>query len=150
MTRLPMIEAETSVVHAPPQTERRYVYNGEPMMMAPRDTGECASRRNRHARRRKRSPFNIIAIIVTVSMLIVFYVWNKIMVNRLVVEVGDLQAQYERTLNANEFLRAEINKKSSLERIGKIATQQLGLIPPREQPVWFDVNTDGLAELENK
>jgi cell division protein FtsL len=109
--------------------ERRYVYNGE---FAP-----GGARTNRPVRRRRRSTFNIVAALATISLVIVFYIWNKITVNRLAEEVNDLQMQYQKTLYANENVRATINKKSSLERIGKIATADLGLTYPREQPVWF-------------
>lgn len=76
----------------------------------------------------------------------VFYVWNKITVNRLVVEVDDLQTQYQKTLSANDQIRAEINRKANLERIGRVAGQ-LGLMNPKEQPVWFEVNADKLEQL---
>ena len=128
---------------APPRTERRYVYNGENLTgkQEPVVTG------NRPARRRRRSSFNIILTLVVVSLLIVYYVWNKITVNRLVVEVSELQNQNLKLLNTNESLRAEINRKSSLERIGKIATGQLGLVYPREQPVWFTIDSERLENL---
>ncbi len=125
------------------RTERRYVYNGEPLTARQ----ESPVPGNRPARRRRRSSFNIILTLVVVSLLIVFYVWNKITVNRLVVEVNDLQNQNLKLLNMNESLRAEINRKSNLERIGRIATTQVGLVYPREQPVWFTVDSERLETL---
>ena len=124
-------------------TERRYVYNGESL---PKEANNFAPRGNRPVRRRKRSAFNVIAILFVISILIVFYVWNKIAVNRLAVEVSDLQSQYQKIVNANDIIRAEINRKSSLERIGKIATQ-LGLTYPKEQPAWFEIDTERLERL---
>ena len=121
----------------PELTERRYVYNGEPSSSAL----DGMPRGNRPVKKRKRSPFNIVAMLFIVSALIVFYVWNKITVNRLAIEANDLQTQYEKILSSNEVLRATINKKSSLERIGKIATGQLGLTYPKEQPVWFTLRS---------
>jgi cell division protein FtsB len=120
----------------PEVTERRHIYNGETI----NKKTEKTPKGNRPVRSRKRSPFNIIGSLFLLSVLIVFYIWNKICVNRLVIEVNDLHNQYDKILNANEFLNAEINKKSSLERIGKISTEQLGLIAPKEQPVWFEVD----------
>ena len=130
-----VIEAQKS---GPAFTERRYVYNGDTAS----HEADFAVRGNKRVKARKRSPFNIIAVLFTISLLIVFYVWNKIAVNRLVVEVNDLQSQYQKILNANEFLRAEINKKSGLERIATIATGQLHLVYPKEQPIWFDVDQE--------
>ncbi len=120
------------------QRERRYVFGGEgqsPELNA-------LPQRNRPLKRRKRSPFNIIFMLFTCSIIIVFYVWNKITVNRLVVEVSDLQNQYQKIINANEVIKAEINKKSSLERIEKISVGQLNLTYPKEQPVWFTVDEE--------
>jgi cell division protein FtsL len=136
----------TEPLAATPPVERRYVYNGE----SPADRMvDAAPRSNRPVKRRKRSPFNMIATLVAVSLLIVFYVWNKITVDRLAIEVNELQAQYQKTLNASDVLRAEINKKSTLERIGGMATQ-LGLTYPKEQPVPFEIDGDKLQELESK
>jgi cell division protein FtsB len=67
-------------------------------------------------------------------------VWNKICVNRLAVEVNDLQNQYQKIVNVNEIMKAEINKKSSLERIEKISIGQLNLTYAKEQPIWFEVD----------
>ena len=118
----------------------RYVYNGasSPGSLENIQVG------NRPVRKRKRSPFTIVVLLFATSILIVLYVWNKITVNRLAVEVSDLRTQYEKIVYANELLRADINKKTSLERIGKIATGSLGLIPPKEQPIWFEVKFDQL------
>jgi len=134
-------EAETSVVE---YKERRHVYNGD----TPRALSESPARTNRKVQTRKRSPLVMIMAVLGISLLIVLYVWNKITVDRLVVDVNDLQMQYAKVVNANDILRAEINKKSSLERIGKIATDQLHLISPKEQPIWFEVDADRLKELQ--
>lgn len=124
--------------------ERRHVYNGD----TPRALSESPARTNRKVQTRKRSPLVMIMAVLGISLLIVVYVWNKITVDRLVVDVNDLRGQYDKVVNANDILRAEINKKSSLERIGKIATDQLHLISPKEQPVWFEVDADRLKELQ--
>ncbi len=126
------------------QKERRYVYNGEQSV----SSLEGVPRGNRPIKKRKRSPFYIIATMLAISLLIVSYVWNKITVNRLAVEVNEAEMQYQRILYANEVLRAEVNKKSSLDRIGKIATEQLDMIYPKEQPVWFTLTQKQLDNLE--
>ena len=125
------------------RSERRYVYSGE---SSANEAQNFAPRGNRPVKKRKRSPFNIIAILVVISILIVFYVWNKITVNRLAIEVNDLQNQHQKITSASDVLRAEINKKSSLERIGKLAGQ-LGLLYPKEQPVWFDINSEQIDRM---
>ncbi len=125
--------------------ERRYVYNGEPPA---EPMYEVAPRSNRPVQRPKRSAFTVIATLVAVSMMIVFYVWTKISVDRLAIEVNELQAQNQKIMNANALLQAEINKKSTLERIGRMATQ-LGLTYPKEQPAWIEVDGEKLEELES-
>jgi cell division protein FtsL len=125
--------------------EHRYVYNGE----AQRPGVERLQRGNRPVRKRKRSPFNIVVILFAVSIVIVLYIWNKITVNRLVVEVADENAQYESILHANDNLRAEVSKRSTLERVGKIATTQLGMTSPSVQPVWFAFDDQRLSKLDN-
>jgi len=133
-TKFPSTSDETVI--SSELKEKRYVYNGETMNRKV----EFPQKGNRPMKSRKRSPFNIIISLFLISILIVFYIWNKICVNRLVVEVNDLRNRHAKILNANEILNAEINKKSSLERIGKIATEQLGLTAPKEQPIWFEVD----------
>jgi cell division protein FtsL len=108
---------------------------------------DVAPRVNRPVQRHKRSPLTVIATLVAVSMMTVFYVWTKISVDRLAVEVNELQAQHQKIMNANALLQAEINKKSTLERIGRMATQ-LGLTYPKEQPAWIEVDGEKLEELE--
>ncbi|MBI4548495.1 MAG: hypothetical protein HY707_10965 [Ignavibacteriae bacterium] len=126
-------------------TERRHIYSGDPLYRPV----DFASRVNRPVKRRKQSPFILIALLFGISMLIVFYIWNKIAVNRLVVEVNDLKVQHQKIMNANEVLRAEINRKSSLERIGKIAGE-LGLKYPKEQPNWLEVDLERLQQLQQQ
>src|SRR5947207_10863834 len=87
-------------------TERRYVYNGEPHAPLAEET----VRWNRPVKRRKRSPFKMISVLILISALIVVYVWNKLEVNRLAVEINDLQVQYQKILYVNESLKADINK----------------------------------------
>ena len=133
---------------SPELTERRYIYNGESATI-PGESREFTPRGNRPVKRRKRSAFNIIAALFVSSFLIVFYVWNKITVNQLVIEVSDLQNQYQKVMGTNEILRADINRKSSLERIGTLATQ-IGLTYPKEQPVWFDLSKDDFERFRIK
>ena len=131
----------------PPElTERRYVYNGE----TGSQNHEYATRGNRPVKRRKQSPFNMIAIVVAVSLLIVFYVWNKITVNQFVVDLNDLQNQHQKILASNEILRADINKKSTFDRIEKIASEKLAMTAAKEQPRWFDVDVDQLESIQGR
>lgn len=131
---------------SPELKERRYVYSGQ----APEPEYDVAPRGNRPVKRRKQSPFLIISGVVAFSLLIVLYVWIKISVDQLVIDVNTQRIQYERIVAANDVLRAEINKKSTWERIGKIATEQLSMTAPKEQPRMFDLNAEELERVTTK
>lgn len=122
-------EVETDV------KERRYVYSGD----AAAKTEPPEFRSNRRMKRKKRSPLKWIIAVAMISAIVVFYIWNKISVDKLTKEIADLEQQQQQISNVNEILRAEINQKSRLERIGKIAAEQLGMMYPKEQPIWFEV-----------
>ncbi|MGA9363802.1 MAG: septum formation initiator family protein [Bacteroidota bacterium] len=81
-----------------------------------------------------------MAALFLAAVVIVLYISNIIAVNRLAVEVSDLQQKYAAVMNGNEILRAEVNRRSSPERIGKIAVEQLGLQHPKQQPQVLDVD----------
>ncbi|HZY10021.1 MAG TPA: hypothetical protein VFF29_02605 [Bacteroidota bacterium] len=123
--------------------ERRHIYSSD----SNASLSEIPPRYNRPIKRRKRSPIRLVLVLMTVSFLIVFYIWNKITVNRLVTDVNDLQTQYQKIISINEVFRAEVNKKSSLERIGKIALDNIGLTYPKEQPIWFIIDNHRFESL---
>ncbi len=126
--------------------EKRYVYNGDP----PRSTAGYVIRPNKRGTHRKVSTFNLILAIIVSGTIIVVWVNNIITVNRLADDVGKLQAVYAERLNTNAELRAEVDRKSSWERIEKIATEQLGLTFPHEQPIWISVDPDAVEVLKNR
>ncbi len=127
-------------VHFEPQSEKRYVFNGDPQSKI----AGYAVRQNKRGVRRTRSTFNIILILFGCAVAIILYISNIIAVNNLAFETGQLQAKYDKIVNTNGALKAEINRKSGWERINKIATEQLGLRYPKEQPTWFDIDEDKL------
>ena len=109
--------------------ERRYIYNGEATQ--PKAINDFSHNGNRPVRKSRRSPLGKILLLLGVSFLIVFYVWNKITVNRLLVEVNDLENQYQKLQTSNDLLRAEINRKASLERVAAMAGK-IGLVYPKQ------------------
>ncbi len=86
------------------------------------------------------STFTTMVVLFLASVVIILYISNIIAVNRLAVEVSEVQQKYEALSNGNEILRAEINRRSSLERIGKIAAEQLGLRYAKEQPQLLEID----------
>jgi len=87
-------------------------------------------------------------IVLSVSLLIVFYIWNKIRVQELTGQVADMRNQYQKALNVNEILKAEITQKSRLDRIEHLAVDQLKMTYPKEQPTWFTIESDKLKAAQ--
>ena len=106
-----------------PIREHRYVYGDSPATSAPR----IAIRPNKKAIGRSVSTFYLIVLLFGFGIAIVSYINNIIVVNRLAAEINQMQVQNVKISNNNAVLRAEINRKSAWERIGKIANDQIGL-----------------------
>lgn len=147
MTKPTLADVETRGRISPEVAERRYIYNGEPTQ--PKSVNDFSNGGNRPVRKHRRSPFGKILLLIGVSFLIVFYVWNKITVNRLLVEVNDLENQYQKLQTSNDLLRAEINRKASLERVATMAGK-IGLVYPKQQPVWFEVSANDLERIQQQ
>lgn len=73
------------------------------------------------------------------SVVSVLYISNIIGVNQLVGEINTLKTSYMNIENMNEILRLEISHKTSMERITKIAFEEMGMVFPTQPPVWFEV-----------
>jgi cell division protein FtsL len=127
-----------------PEKEHRYVYNGNP---TPGAAG-YAIRPNKRAARRTVSTFNIILLLFGCGVAIVLYVSNIITVNRLALEVDQLRTAHDKIENTNAILKAEINRKSGWDRIGRIAGEQLGLKYPTTQATRFDIDADDLEKVQ--
>ena len=134
------VMAPPNVPLAPDPVDHRYVYNGETITPGIEPT----IRTNRPVRKRQRSPFASMFLLLTLSLLVVFYIWNKISIDRLAKEVDDLQNQYQKIGNANDILKAEIIQKTRRERIEKIAVDQLKMTYPKEAPYWVELDPDRL------
>jgi len=128
----------------PEKEEQSRTFGRDPQAATP----GYAIRPNRRATRRKISMFSIVLLLMAFGAGTVFYISNVISVNRLAVEVGDLRTKLEKVQNTNAGLHAEINKKSGWERIGKIATEELGLQYTKEQPGFFNIDQKKLEELK--
>ena len=110
--------------------------------------GLGAPPRNRKFAKRKISTFNIILLLFGAAAVIVLYISNIIAVDRLMMEINRLQQQHARILSEQEILKAEVNRLSSLERINRKAAEELGLVNPKEPPVWIDVDREKIREIE--
>jgi cell division protein FtsL len=116
--------------------EQRYIYGGE----RGRTENRPGLPQNRRGPRKRASTFNILLILFLVAVGSVLYINNIIVVNQLAYEVSQLQTQYGKLVTANDELQAEVNRKSSVERIGPMAIEQLGMEYLPEHPVTFTVD----------
>lgn len=122
---------------SPKIREQRILVRNAPLQIQ----NDLQLHQNRPVKKSSLFTFQILILLLFVSVVVVFFIWNKIAVNRLAQEINLLENQHKNILSINEVLRAEINQKSRLERIEKTAIQHLGLTYPKEQPIWFEVNT---------
>ncbi|MFA6542208.1 MAG: hypothetical protein WCT99_11445 [Bacteroidota bacterium] len=104
----------------------------------------------RKTTRRKVKTTNVVGMMILFAAAALLYVGNVIAVNNLAKETNDLNNRYHQILGMNELIKAEINRKSSLDRIGLLAQEQLGMTNPKDAPVWFDVDRVKEAELAGK
>lgn len=104
--------------------------------------------RNRSAARRSVSPFSIVIALLITAIVSVMYVSNIIAVTQLVSEIGDLETRYQRLLNEQEMLRAQISRMSSLERVRFMAEHDLGLKNSDAVPGWISVAPERVAEVD--
>lgn len=134
-------------------SDGRYIYNGnvaaDPWRLGATAPGYVV-RPNKKAVRRKHSTFNIVSGLFLLAVVSLLYTGNVIAVNQLMKEVNDLSRRYNSIVSGNEVLKAEIARKSSLDRISTMAKEEVGLTNPKEPPVWFEIDQDKLEELTKK
>jgi cell division protein FtsB len=141
-----LLRNRASVVSTATVSDGRYIYNdlgSDPQSANP----GYAVRPNKKAVRRKHSTFNIVSLLFFFAIICLLYTSNVITVNQLAKEVNDLTIKYNAIANANELLKVEINRKSNIDRISSLATEELGMINPKEPPVWFEINREKLNDI---
>ena len=147
MSRNPVSELETpDTPETADQKRRRFVYSGE----AGGGSSEFLTRGNKPLKRRRKSPFKIVSLIAVVSILIVFYVWNKITVNRLSDEVDALEVKQKDIESIIMDYNAEIGRKSSRDRVEELAQKKVGMIHNPDQPMFFEVENYESMPRENE
>ncbi len=135
-----------------PAFNDRQIYNNAvavPPFDAASHPGYAVPRTNvRRVNARKRAKTsNIVGVLFLIATAALLYVGNVIAVNALAKEVNDLNAAYHQIISTNELIKAEINRKASLERISLMAQEQLGMTNPKEAPEWFEIDPDKEADV---
>ena len=104
--------------------------------------------RGRRVSPRRVSPFNIMLALLVFAIAIVLYIGNIIAVNQLMRDIGELETRHRRILQEQEILRAQVNRMSSLDRIQKLAEDQLQLKIPTTAPLWITVDSSRIEDVE--
>jgi cell division protein FtsB len=130
--------------------QRRLIYSGT-MPVPPQaelPPGTTNPPANRRFTKRRVSPFNIILVLMGTAAAIVLYISNIIAVNQLATDIQKIDANLQYILRDQEILKANINQKSSLERIRKRAEEELGLRNAADVPRWLNVDQDKVLAVE--
>ena len=141
------------VVEMPKFDDRQFYNSGIAIPVDPQSSvpGYAIRQNVRTSQSRKKTKTsNIVGLLFLIAVVAVLYVGNVIAVNNLAKEVGDLNARYMKITSTNEVIKAEINRKASLERISLMAQEKLGMVNPQEPPVWFRVDDERLAEIRDQ
>lgn len=109
--------------------------------------GSAVRSNTKKSKRRKVKTTNVVGSMIMFAAAALLYVGNVIAVNSLAKEVSDLNVQYRKIVAVNELLRADINRKSSLDRISLLAQEQLDMTNPKEAPTWFEIDREKEQEL---
>lgn len=143
-------QAET-VVEMPKFNDRQIYNNALGAAADPQNAnpGYALPRQNvRRVNTKKRAKTsNIVGLLFLGATAALLYVGNVIAVNNLAKEVNDLNARHNQIISTNEVIKAEINRKASLERISLMAQEKLGMTNPKEAPVWFEVDAEKVEEV---
>ncbi len=142
------------IVEMPKFNDRQFYNNAVTVPFDPQayTPGYALPRQNvRRVNTKKRAKTsNIVGILFLVAASALLYVGNVIAVNNLAKEVNDLIAKKNQILSMNEVIKAEINRKASLERISLMAQEKLGMTNPKEAPVWFEVDAEKEIEVKER
>lgn len=85
--------------------------------------------------RRLLNRWSIFALVVVSAISTVLYVSNVIRVNQLLRETDAARRSIDSLQIVNQSLRAETYRLQSSERITRVATERLGMVPPPKAPV---------------
>ena len=148
-----MAESQRSVstISIPKIREARdMVYNGTDTTQSKETTtpDDVPLAINKKHSRRKVSPFTIILILLGGAVASVLYIGNILAVGRLMAQNNQLQMKHRQILNGQDLLKAQIDRLSSLERIQPIARDQLGLQNSKQLPVWIEINSERVNQVE--
>lgn len=124
-----------------PLFQDRPIYGGDAVLYDPQAAAPgYAVKPQRAPAVRKTKTSTIMLVVFCVVAGCLFYTSTVIAVLRMGREMNELTMRYNTILSTNEVLRADINRKSNLERITQLAADNAGMVNPSEAPAWFDID----------
>jgi cell division protein FtsB len=119
----------------------RPIYGGDAVLYDPQGTVPgYAVRPARKPAARTTKMSTVMSVVLCLVVGCLFYTSNVIAVLRLGRDMNELTMRYNTVISTNEVLRADINRKSNLERITMLAREKAGMVNPREAPSWFEID----------
>jgi cell division protein FtsL len=91
-------------------------------------------RRSRNTQR-KWARAALVCLFLFLAMMV--FVWKQIKINQLAKEINALIRRKEQLVNENKTLQLDIASMSQLSRIGRIASQKIGMQYPDQYPIVF-------------
>ena len=95
------------------------------------------------------SPGYTFILIVMVSGIALFSVYNVVKVNSLLVEVRTLEYTRDSLVSVTNRLRNDVVRLESAERIHRVAQERLNLVQPTNAPIVIDQLTIDASRDEN-
>ena len=92
--------------------------------------------------RRLLNRWSIFALVFVSALATVLYVNNVITVDKLLRETDAMKKSADSLRTVNQSLQTEVFRLQSAERVTRIATEQLGMVPPPQAPTVIDASTD--------
>lgn len=92
--------------------------------------------------RRLLNRWSIVILLFVSAVATVLYVSNVIQVNRLLREKDAIQRSLDSLHTVNQSLRTEVHRLQSSERITRIASEKLGMMPPTKAPTVLRITNE--------
>ena len=97
-------------------------------------------------KKRKISLFNFLVLLFISAGVIVFFVYNIIVVNSLAVENNNIKTDITKATSINNNLQTEIERLSNIDNIKQVAAGKLDLKFPVAKPKKLTIKK---SEIEN-
>jgi len=110
-----------------------------------------AHRSNSEERKQsKLTPLRLFLAFTFLAFLMTIWVWEAAYVRQGLMEIEKLKDQKADIEKTNEAIQVEITKLSNYDRISKIASEKLRMIPAKDKPGVIFMDADKAALIDKK